>query len=86
MKLSGVVVRNDDNKLKASLESLGFCNCSWDSINEQLEKSWRSELLNLNVDIVDQIHEEDLAWLVCRGKFPVMFGLIWFQKMDECLR
>ena len=70
MMLNGVIVTNDDNDLRISFETLAARHCLWDDVCRQLNKGWELAMLALNSDIGKEIHGEDLAWLVCRGKYP----------------
>ena len=70
MMLNGVVVMNDDNELRNSFEALVVGAYLWDDVCRQLNKDWESAILNHNSDIANEIHGEDFAWLVCRGKYP----------------
>ena len=70
MKLNGVVVTNNDSDLRSSFEMVVDSSCRWADVCVQLNKDWESAMLNYNSDIANEIHEEDFAWLVCRGKYP----------------
>lgn len=70
MKLNGVVVTNNDSDLRSCFEMLVDSSCCWADVCKKLNGEWTSAVLRHNSDIENEIHEEDFAWLVCRGKYP----------------